>query len=73
MKVGTLVGLILIALGVVGLVWGGITFTKSRETVELGPIEMTAEKKETIPLPPILGGILLVAGIAIVLGTRRAS
>jgi uncharacterized membrane protein len=73
MKVGTLAGLILIALGIVGLVWGGITFTKSRETVELGPIEMTAEKKETIPLPPILGGVLLVAGIAIVIGTRRAS
>ena len=72
MKVGTLVGLILIVLGVVGLVWGGITFTKSRETVELGPIEMTAERKETIPLPPILGGVLLVAGIAIVIGTRRA-
>ncbi len=73
MKVGTLVGLILIVLGVVGLVYGGITYTKNRSTVELGPIEMTAEEKETIPLPPIVGGILLIAGVAIVIGTRRAT
>jgi hypothetical protein len=73
MKIGTLVGLVLIALGAIGLIYGGITYTKNRSTVELGPIEMTAEEKETIPLPPILGGILLVAGIAVVLGTRRAT
>jgi hypothetical protein len=73
MKVGTLVGLILIVLGVVGLVYGGITYTRNRSTVELGPMEITAEEKETIPLPPVVGGILLIAGIAIVVGTRRAT
>ena len=73
MKVGTLVGLILIVLGTIGLIWGGITYTRSRDTVSLGPIEMTAETKETIPLPPVVGGILLLAGVAIVIGTRRAT
>ena len=72
MKVGTLVGIILIIAGVIGLVYGGITYTKRKDTVSLGPLEVTATERETIPLPPILGGILLVAGIAVVVATKRA-
>ena len=72
MKVGTLVGLILIVLGAVGLIYGGITYTKKRDTVALGPIEMTATQKETVPISPILGGILLVAGVGLVVATKRA-
>ena len=72
MKVGTLVGIILIVVGAIALAYGGFTYTKRKDTVTLGPIEMTATEKETIPLPPILGGILLVAGIAIVVATKRA-
>ena len=71
MKVGTLVGLILIVLGAVGLVYGGITYTKKRDTVSVGPIEMTATQKETVPISPIIGGILLVAGVAMVVATKR--
>jgi hypothetical protein len=72
MKVGTLIGLILIVLGAVGLIYGGITYTKKRDTVALGPIEMTATQKETVPISPIIGGILLVAGVALVVATKRA-
>jgi len=71
MKVGTLVGLILIVLGAVGLVYGGITYTKKRDTVSVGPIEMTATQKETVPISPIIGGILLLAGVAMVVATKR--
>jgi hypothetical protein len=72
MKVGTLVGLILIVLGAVGLIYGGITYTKDRDTVGLGPIEVTATQKKTIPISPIIGGVLLIAGIALIVGTKRA-
>jgi len=72
MKVGTLVGLILIVLGAVGLIYGGITYTKRRDTVALGPLEVTATEKQTIPISPIIGGILLVAGVAVVFATKRA-
>jgi hypothetical protein len=72
MKVGTLVGLILIVLGCVGLIYGGITWTKRRDTVGLGPIEVTTTQKETVPISPIIGGILLVAGVAVVVATKRA-
>ena len=73
MKVGTLVGVLLIVAGAIGLIWGGITYTKSRETVDLGPLEVSATEKETIPIGPIAGGIMLLAGVALVIGTRRAA
>jgi hypothetical protein len=72
MKVGTLVGLILIVLGVVGLVYGGISWTKRRDTVGIGPIEVTTTQKETVPISPIIGGVLLIAGVALVVATKRA-
>jgi hypothetical protein len=73
MKVGTLLGIILIVLGAVGVIYGGITYTRERESVSVGPLEVTATRKETIPLPPIIGGVLIVAGLAIVIATRRAT
>jgi hypothetical protein len=39
--------------------------------VDLGPIKATADKQKTIPLPPILGGIALAGGVALLLGTWR--
>ena len=65
-------GSILIILGVLGLVYGGITYTRRRDTVNLGPVSATVSRRETVPIPPIVGGIALVAGIALVLaGGRR--
>ena len=61
------VGIILIILGIVALIFQGITYTKREKVIDLGPIEATAEKKKTIPLPPILGGIALVGGIALLI------
>lgn len=67
-----LVGTILVIVGIVALVWGGISWTREETIVDLGPIEATAETRETIPLPPVLGGIALVAGIVLlVLPARR--
>jgi hypothetical protein len=60
-------GILLIALGVVALIYGGITYTTHKKVIDLGPIQ--AEKKEThdIPLPPILGVIAIVGGGALLL------
>ena len=72
MKTATLVGILLIVLGIISLAFQGITYTRQRKIVDLGPIQATAETKERIPLPPILCGIALVGGIALVIaGTRR--
>ena len=72
MKTYTLTGIILIVIGIVALVYQGITYTTREKVVDIGPIRMTAEKTKTLPLPPILGGIALVGGIVLlVVGSRR--
>jgi uncharacterized membrane protein len=66
-----IIGIVLIAVGLVSLAYQGVTYT-SRETVlEVGPIKASADKEKRIPLPPILGGIVLVGGVALLLGTWR--
>ncbi len=66
------VGLILIVLGVLGLVYGGITYTRSRQAVDIGPLEINVEEKESIPVPPLLGGLAIAAGVVVlVLGGRK--
>ena len=68
-----IVGIILIVLGVVALIFQGITYTKREKVIDIGPIHATADEKKTIPLPPILGGIALVGGIALLIaGGRKA-
>ena len=66
------VGIILIALGVVALIFQGITYTTREKVIDLGPIEATAKQKKTIPLPPVLGVVALVGGIVLlVFGARK--
>lgn len=65
-------GVILIVVGVIALAMGGISYTKRETIVDIGPVEATAERRETIPLPPILGGLALAGGVALlVLGSKR--
>ena len=71
MKPTGLVGVVLIIIGIISLVYGGFTYTKREKVLDLGPIQATAEKKETVPFPPILGGICLVGGIVLVLAGGR--
>lgn len=58
-------GIVLIILGIIALIYGGITYTTHKKVLDIGPIQ--AEKKEThnIPLPPILGVIAIVGGGAL--------
>lgn len=67
-------GIILIILGIIGLVVGGITYTRRRDTVSIGPITATVNQRETLPIPPVVGAIALVAGIGLLIasGRRRA-
>ena len=61
------IGMILIALGIVGLLYGGLTWTKKDKVVDIGSVEITRDKHESLPVPPVIGAILLVAGVAMVL------
>jgi len=61
------IGIVLIVLGVVGLAYGGLSWTRRDTIVDAGPIEITADKTERVPLPPIAGGLLLIAGVVLVM------
>jgi uncharacterized membrane protein YidH (DUF202 family) len=65
------VGIILIVLGVLALVYQGIHYTTREKILDIGSIKVSADTKKTIPLPPIVGGVALVAGIALILADRK--
>ena len=67
-----IVGLVLVIVGLISLLWGGISWTREKTIVDIGPIQARSQERETIPLPPIVGGIALVAG-AILLVVRERS
>jgi hypothetical protein len=74
MKMASLIGIVLIVLGVVGLALGGFNYTKREKVIDIGPIEATAERHERIPVSPIAGGIALAAGVVLlVAGSRKTS
>jgi hypothetical protein len=67
-----IIGIVLIAVGLVSLAYQGITYT-SRETVlDLEPIKATADTQKTIPLSPILGGLALAGGATLLAGAWRS-
>jgi len=67
-----IVGIVLIVLGIVALAYGGISYTRREKVIDIGPIEATAERRETIPLPPILGSLALAGGVVLLIyGTKN--
>jgi len=72
MKPIMVAGIALILLGIVALSYNRITYTTKEKIIDIGPLQATAEKEKSIPLPPILGGLVLVAGIGLVaVGTKK--
>lgn len=73
MKPAGIIGIILIAIGIIALAYGGFTYTKREKVLDIGPIQATAEKKETLPFPPILGVLCLVGGVVLVVVGNRTT
>ena len=73
MRLTAILGILLIALGAIALAYGGITYTSEEQVADIGPIEASVEEKEKIPLPPVAGGVALVAGVGLLLVGRRES
>jgi hypothetical protein len=55
----------LIALGVIALVYQGFTYTTQKKVLDIGPIQATKEEHHSIPVPPIIGVIALISGVAV--------
>ena len=65
-------GLILIALGLLGLAWGGFTYTTKEKVVDLGPIHATRDETHNVPLPPIAGAVAVIGGIVLLVSAKKA-
>lgn len=72
MKAATVVGILLILVGIVGFALGGISFTHEKKDVDLGPLQVSHKETSTLPISPILSTLSLVAGVGlVVVGVRR--
>jgi uncharacterized membrane protein len=73
MKSITIIGIVLIVLGVTALIVQGVQYSTKKEIVDIGPLEATAKTTKHIPLPPIVGGLILAGGVVLVIaGSKRA-
>jgi hypothetical protein len=69
----TIVGIVLLAIGIISLAYQGITYTTQKKVIDLGPIQATKTEQHTIPFPPILGAIALIGGIVVLVFDKRGS
>lgn len=67
----TVLGILLIALGMVAFAYQGISYTTRDRDLDLGPIHVTTERTHHVPLPPILGAVALVSGVVLLLLDKR--
>jgi uncharacterized membrane protein len=68
---GRTLGIILIILGIALLVWTGFTYTKKEKVIDAGPIQVSADREKSVNWPPYAGGIVLIAGVIVFLGSRK--
>ncbi len=71
MRVRKIVGILLIVFGLFVLAVGGISYTRNRKVLDIGPIQATAREQNWIPLPPIVGIVAVGAGVVLLVVGRR--
>ena len=68
-----IVGSVLVVLGIVALVWGGVFWTDRDTVLDVGPLKVTTEEREGLPLPPIVGAIAVIGGVLLLAIPGRRS
>ncbi|MGZ3756777.1 MAG: hypothetical protein ACXVAY_14685 [Mucilaginibacter sp.] len=68
-----ILGFIMIAIGIVMLVWTSFTYTKKEKVIDAGPIQVSADRQKTVNWPPYTGGILLIGGIVLVVTSKKST
>ena len=71
MKAPTLVGIVLIILGIVGFAAGGVSFTHSKNELDVGSLQVSHKETSTVPISPILSSLSLIAGGGLVVVGMR--
>jgi hypothetical protein len=64
-------GILLVVVGLLGLAWGGFTFTTRKNVADIGPIHATREKTHNVPLPPIAGAVAFIGGVVLLVAGKR--
>jgi uncharacterized membrane protein YidH (DUF202 family) len=65
------IGIVLVALGVLALVYGGINYNKNRTVLQVGSVSVTATEHKSIPIPAIAGVVVLIGGVALLVAGKR--
>jgi hypothetical protein len=73
LKPATIVGILLIVVGVIGFAVGGISFTHKKKDVDMGPLQISHNQTKTVPISPILSTVALIGGIGLVVVGARAT
>ena len=71
MRARLIAGIVLIVFGLAVLAYGGFSYTRRETILDLGPLEATAESQETVPIPPLVGGLSLAAGVILLVTNAR--
>ena len=71
MSAQKMVGLVLVVLGIVALVWGGVFWTNKKTVIDAGPLQVTTADRDGVRVPPAVGGLVLIGGIALLLVPDR--
>lgn len=72
LKAATIVGIVLIVIGIIGFAVGGVSFTHEKKDIDMGPIQVEHKQTKTVPISPILSTVALVGGIGlVVVGVRQ--
>ncbi|HMH24431.1 MAG TPA: hypothetical protein VK563_21765 [Puia sp.] len=67
-----ILGSILLVSGIIMLVWTGFSFTRREKVLDAGPVHISADKEKTVNWPPYAGGILVIAGVVLLVGSRKS-
>lgn len=65
------IGLILVVIGVAMLIWSGFTYTKREKVIDAGPVQVTADRQKNVNWPPYAGGVVLIAGVVVLVVGRK--
>jgi len=68
-----ILGLVLVVVGVLALIYGGINYNKDRTVLQIGSMNVTATEHKSIPIPAVVGVVVLIGGVALLVGSKRRS
>jgi hypothetical protein len=71
MKPLSLIGIVLLVAGLAALIYQGVTYTSRETVIDIGPITATADREKTVPIPPVVGVVAVIGGVALLIAGSR--